>query len=254
MAPRSRSTTIATDGDLTVERDPQRPSGRLLRQDDMDACYVDLADDRHLEFDYLRWARLILRECHARRVLHLGGAACTLARALLAEDRESRQEVVELDGRVLEIARAHLGLRRQPGLKLRVGDGRQAVSTKADRSFDAIVIDAFLGARVPRHLVTTEALDDCARVAPLTIINVVDAGGWRDARAIVGGLSEAYAEVAGLSSGVHARGNVILLGTRSRLDLGRLESAAAADRSPARLAHQLDLGGGAAWHDAIRAT
>lgn len=62
----------------------------------MDASYVDLADARHLEFDYLRWARLVLDAFEPRRVLHVGGAACTLARALLAADKASRQEVVEL--------------------------------------------------------------------------------------------------------------------------------------------------------------
>src|ERR1700679_487552 len=108
--PRARSLVVATDGELIVERDPQRPSGRLLRQDDMDASYVDLADARHLEFDYLRWIRVVLRGFEARRVLHLGGAACTLARALLAEDKRSRHEVVEVDQRVFDIARTHLGL------------------------------------------------------------------------------------------------------------------------------------------------
>lgn len=46
---------LAHEGDLVVERDPGRPSGRRLRQRDMDASYVDLADPSHLEFDYLRW-------------------------------------------------------------------------------------------------------------------------------------------------------------------------------------------------------
>ncbi len=246
---RSRSFVVATDDDLIVLRDPERPSGRLLRQGDMDASYVDLADAGHLEFDYLRWTRLTLRAMRARRVLHVGGAACTLARALLAEDRESRQQVVEADVSVLEIARAHLGLRRQPGLKVRVGDGRQVVSTQADSSFDAIVIDAFVGARVPRHLVTAEALADCARVAPLTLINVVDAAAWSAVRSIAAGLAGSYVELAALSSGSRARGNVVLFATNSSAPYGHLERAAAADRSPARLLRRIDLGGGAAWHD-----
>ena len=122
--PRTRSLIVATDGELIVERDPERPSGRLLRQDGMDASYVDLADPRHIEFDYLRWCRLIVRAFAARHVLHVGGAACTLARALLAEDATSRHEVFEEDARVLEVAHRHLGLRRQPGLKVKVADGR----------------------------------------------------------------------------------------------------------------------------------
>ena len=155
----------------------------------MDASYVDLADARHLEFDYLRWIRIVLRAFDAQRVLHVGGAACTLARALVAEHAASRHEVVEVDPRVFEIARAHLGLRRQPGLKLRVGDGRAAVAARDDESADAIVVDAFVGARVPRHLATSEACAEFGRVAPLTVINVVDAAGRPDARAITSALA-----------------------------------------------------------------
>lgn len=247
--PRTRSLVIASEGELSVERDPQRPTGRLLRQKDMDASYVDLADPRHLEFDYLRWARLVLRALRGQRVLHVGGAACTLARALLAEAPRSRQEVFEIDERVLEIARTHLGLRRQPGLKVRVADGRFALETRDDNSADAIVIDAFIGARVPRHLVTAEALENCARIAPATVVNVVDTAGWRDARAIAAGLADAYPDVGALGSGSRRGGNLVLFGVIEAPPLQRLEGAAAADPSPARLMTAADLSGSAPWRD-----
>lgn len=248
--PRARSLIVASDEELIVERDPQRPSGRLLRQDGMDASYVDLANPRHLEFDYVRWVRLLLRAFTARHVLHIGGAACTLARALLAEDPSSRQEVIELDERVLAVARAHLGLRRQPGLRVRVGDGRSAIETRAEDSADAIVVDAFIGARVPRHLVTSEALASCARVARLTVVNIVDAAGWRDARAIAAALGGAYPHVAALGPGSSRRGgNIVLFGATEMLRREYLESAAAADPSPARLLTAAELGGAAPWRD-----
>jgi hypothetical protein len=246
---RARDHVVAVDGDLVVQRDPQRPSGRLLRQGDMDASYVDLADARHLEFDYLRWARLILRSFGARRVLHVGGAACALPRALLAEDSESRHEVIELDERMVQFAREHLGLRRQPGLRLRVSDGRAALARRADGSAEAIVIDAFIGARVPRHLVTREALADCARVAPLTLVNVVDTSGWRDARAVAAGLVDAYPHVAALGPGTRRGGNVVLFGVATQPRYRQLEGLAAADASPARLIPATDLAGAAAWRD-----
>jgi hypothetical protein len=244
-----RNLIVARDGDLSVERDPERPSGRLLRQDNMDGSYVDLADPRHLEFDYLRWAGLVLRAFAPRHVVHVGGGAATLARALLADDHRSRQEVNEIDERVLGIARAHLGLRRQPGLRLRVGDGRELLARSRRNSADAIVIDAFRGARVPRHLVTREAFAVCARVAPLTLVNVVDTAGWPLARAIAAGLGEAYPSVAGLASGSRRGGNVILFGSMSPPDLRRLEGAAASDRHPARLLRAADLAGTPAWRD-----
>lgn len=246
---RTRDHVIAVDGDLIVQRDPQRPSGRLLRQGDMDASYVDLADPRHLEFDYLRWARLILRSFGARRVLHVGGAACALPRALLAADSASRHEVFELDERVVQFAREHLGLQRQPGLRLRLGDGRAALSRRADGSADAIVIDAFIGARVPRHLVTREALADCARVAPLTLVNVVDTAGWPDARAVAAALADAYSNVAALGPGARRGGNFVLFGAATEPRYRQLEGLAAADASAARLIPVTDLAGAAAWRD-----
>src|SRR6201995_47285 len=154
---RSRPAVIARVGALVAERDPERPSGRLLRDGHMDASYVDLADPRRLEFDYLRWMRIVLRAAGARRVLHIGGGACALARALAAEDPGGRQEVCEADAEVLELARGQMGLRRMPGLRVHQAEGRAFVTGRPDARWDAVVIDAFAGAAVPRRLITAEA-------------------------------------------------------------------------------------------------
>lgn len=231
---RQEDPVVARVGDLVVERDPLRPTGRLLRQDDMEASYVDLADARHLGFDYLRWARIVLEVVGARRVLHVGGAGCALARALAAADRNSRQEVVEIDPVVLEVARQHLGLRREPGLRVREGDGGARIAALDDASLDAIVIDAFVGARVPAHLVSAEALADCARVAPLTLVNVVDTRSLTEARAIAAGLRTAYAHVEGVTALGSRTGNVLLTGAASKPPWARIAPLLAADRSPAR--------------------
>ncbi len=149
----------------------------------MDASYIDLADLTHLEFDYMRWLRIVLRVANARRVLHIGGGACALARALAAEDPDGLQEVCEFDADVIAISREHLGLRRAPGLRVRHAEGRGHIAEQRDDSWDAIVIDAFIGARVPPRLMTAEALTDAARVAPLTLVNVVDSRSALDVNA-----------------------------------------------------------------------
>ena len=229
---RGAPTTVARRGDLIAERDPRRPSGRLLRQRDMDASYVDLADPLHLEFDYLRWIRIVLRAAGARRVLHVGGGACALPRALAAEDPGGRQEVCEVDADVLALAREHLGLRRAPGLHVRHAEGRAFVAAQPSAGWDAIVIDAFVGAAVPRRLITAQALTDVARVAPLALVNVVDNRAARDVRAVAAGLAEAYPRVWLLGGRV---GNTVVAGNVAPLDLRRIASMAAADPSPARL-------------------
>jgi spermidine synthase len=225
-------TVIARRGELIVERDPARPSGRLLRDSGMDASYVDLADPSHLEFDYLRWTRIVLRAARARRVLHVGGGACTLARALAAADPAGRQEVCEIDPEVLAIAREHLGLRRAPGLRVRQADGRAFIAARRDGGWDAVVIDAYVGAKVPRRLVTAEALADVRRVAGLAVVNVVDNRAGQVVRRVASGLAEAYPRVWSLGG---RSGNTIVAGSVDVLDLRRIAAAAAADPSPARL-------------------
>jgi hypothetical protein len=229
---RGAPTTVARRGELVAERDPRRPSGRLLRQRDMDASYVDLADPLHLEFDYLRWIRIVLRAAHARRVLHVGGGACALARALAAEDPDGRQEVCEIDADVLALAREHLGLRRAAGLHVRHAEGRAYVAAQPAASWDAIVIDAFVGAAVPRRLITAEALSDVARVAPLALVNVVDNRAAREVGAVAAGLAQAYPRAWALGGRV---GNTVVAGGAVTLDLRPIAARAAADPSPARL-------------------
>jgi hypothetical protein len=235
---RTVPTAIVARGDLVVERDPRRPSGRLLRQADMDASYVDLADPSHLEFDYLRWMRIVLRVARARRVLHVGGGACALPRALAAEDPGGRQEVCEADAEVLAVAREHLGLRRAPGLHVRRTEGRGFVARQPAAAWDAIVIDAFVGASVPRSLITVEALAEVARVAPLVLVNVVDDRAQRDVRAVAAALALAYPQAWALGG---RAGNTVLAGSRRGLDLERIAAGAAGDPSPARLRAPAEL-------------
>ncbi len=198
----------------------------------MDASYVDLADPSHLEFDYMRWLRIVLHASRARRVLHVGGGACALARALAAADPGGRQQVCEVDGGVLEFAREHLGLRRVPGLRVRHAEGRAFVAGQREGSWDAVVIDAFVGAIVPRRLITVQALRDVARVAPLALINVVDDRQARDLRAVAAALSSAYPLVWALGS---RAANTIVAGCVAEPQLDLIAARAAADRCPARL-------------------
>jgi spermidine synthase len=215
-----------------VERDRLRPSGRLLIQAGMEASYVDLANPSHLEFDYMRWMRIVLRAARARRAIHVGGGACALARALATEDPSGRQEVCELDPEVLALAREHLGLRRTPGLRVRVAEGRAFVARQAAATWDAVAIDAFVSATVPRRLITVEALSDVARVAPLALVNVLDDRAAREVYRVAAGLSAAYPSVWALGA---RTGNTIVVGSAGRLDLDRIAAQAAADPSPARL-------------------
>ena len=127
-----------------------------------------------------------------------------------------------------------------------------------------MLIDAFVGARVPRHLVTLEALADLARVvAPggWVAINVVDARPLDEAAAVLAGLQAAFAHVTALApSATLARrrgGNIVLAGSHVPLPFARLRPPAAADRSPAALLEPGDVdafvGGAMPWRDGAAA-
>ncbi len=238
MARSATPRIVAREGDLVVERDPRRLTGRLLRQAEMEASYVDLADASHLEFDYMRWMRIVLRAARARRVLHIGGGACALARALAAEDPSGRQLVCELDARVLALAREHLGLRRAPGLRVRHAEGREFVERQPKGSWDAVVIDAFAGALIPRPLITAEALTAIARAAPLALVNIVDDRAGRELAVVAAALSGAYPQTAALAG---RAGNSVLIGGVRLPDLNRIAARVAADRSPATIVTPAEL-------------
>lgn len=198
----------------------------------MEASYIDLADPTHLEFDYLRWIRIVLNVTGARRVLHIGGGACALPQALAAQDPNGRQEVCETDADVLELARDHMGLRRVPGLRVRHAEGRAFVAERPAARWDAVVIDAFIGAAVPRRLITVEAFAAIAQAAPLTLVNVVDNRSAHDVRLVAAGIASAYPSVWTLGP---RAGNSIVAGSAARPPLELIAARAAADPSPARL-------------------
>ena len=199
----------------------------------MEASYVDLADLTHLEFDYLRWMRIVLEAARARRNLHIGGGACALPRALAARDPQGRQDVCEVSGEVLAMARTHLGLRRTAGLRVREAEGRAFLARRGSASYDAVVIDAFEGASVPAALVLPESLAHAARVAPLALINVVDARSDREVSSIAGALGSAFSQV----SRIRGRGgnSVLVGGELTQPVLARIAGRLAGDPSPAQI-------------------
>jgi spermidine synthase len=142
-----------------------------------------------------------------------------------------------------------------------VGDGRAVLASRAAGSADAVLVDAFVGARVPRHLVTAEALADCARVvapAGLVAVNIVGVPPHDEAAAVAAGLAAALPHVFALGAAGAVRrrrpGNVLLVGAHRCPPLDRLRARAAADPAPAVLLEPGDaarvLGGAVPFRDA----
>ena len=182
------------------------------------------------------------------RVVHVGGAAMTLARYVAHTRPSSAQIVIEPDSALTDRVREMVPLPRRSGIKVRATDGRSAIAAMRDDYADVVIVDAFIGPKVPDELVTTEFLADVARVltADGTImVNITDRAPFDFARRVAAGVAEVFAhtcwsaEPATLKG--RRRGNIVLLGCGVPLPHEELAAAARRGVFPYRLVH------GKAW-------
>jgi hypothetical protein len=222
------------------------PRAFTLRVGRTDQSYVDLDDPLRLEFDYVQ--RLVdVLDCVAElgqrlRVVHVGGAAMTLPRYVAATRPTSAQIVLEPDIELTAFVRRHLPLPTRSGIRVRGIDGRRGVAALRDGYADLIIIDAFVGARVPAELTTAEFLADTRRALDdhgVLIINVTDRGPLDYARRVLAGVREAYPHVlfCAESSTLKGRrfGNVIIAGGTTQLPYAAIAQRVGCPPFPYRL-------------------
>ena len=134
------------------------PRAFTLRVGRTDQSYVDLDDPLRLEFDYVQRLADVLDSVaepgQRLRVVHVGGAAMTLPRYVAATRPSSAQIVLEPDVELTAFVRRHLPLPARSGIKVRGTDGRRGIAELRDGYADLVIIDAFVGARVPAELTT----------------------------------------------------------------------------------------------------
>lgn len=105
--------------------------------------------------DYIYFIRPLLSSFdQGADVLLIGLGGGTLCNEI--QKKGLNVEVVELDGRLPEIAMKYFGMSRKT--KVTTDDGRHFLQT-ADKKYDLIIFDAFLGENPPWHLLTLESFD-----------------------------------------------------------------------------------------------
>jgi len=178
------------------------PRAFTLRVGRTDQSYVDLDDPLRLEFDYVqRLADLVdsVNEPGQRlRVVHVGGAAMTLPRYIAATRPTSAQIVLEPDAELTAFVRRHLPLPVRSGIKVRGTDGRRGIAELGDGYADLVIIDAFVGARVPAELTTNEFLLDARRALSdhgAIMINITDRSPLDYARRVMAGVAILFPHV-----------------------------------------------------------
>jgi spermidine synthase len=171
-------------------RDVTRSGGRerILIQDGLIHNRYDPEAPDELLYEYERIFDALTRERVAELegsaaqldTLTLGGGGCVYPMILQRRYPASRNEVVEIDPEVLEVAQRYFGLDPASGLKLVAADARnyvhslaaesargaEATSSKASSagSYDLVYIDAFNSFSVPYHLTTREFTTMIARL------------------------------------------------------------------------------------------
>jgi len=215
-----------------VVADAERASGRTLVLEDLRHSYVDLADPRHLEFDYVRWIGDAIDAMAPSRepldAVFVGGGGFTLPRYLAATRPGSRSRVLEVDEPLVDLVRERLGLRTGPALQVRIGDARITLGREPAGSAGLVVGDAFGARSVPWHLATVEFAREIRRVlrpGGVYALNVIDQGPLALLRAQAATLATVFADVALVDQPGPDGGNLVLLASDAPLAPGVASTA-----------------------------
>ena len=222
------------------------PRAFTLRIGRTDQSYVDLDDPRRLEFDYVQRLADVLdsvtEPAERLRVVHVGGAAMTLPRYIAATQPSSAQIVLEPDVELTAFVRRHLPLPVRSGIKVRGTDGRRGIAELRDGYADLVIIDAFVGARVPAELTTKEFLVDARRILSdhgVIILNLTDRGPLGYTRRVLAGVGQVFPHVllCAESSTLKGRrfGNVIIAGGATALPCAAIAERAGQSPFPYRV-------------------
>ncbi|HZC27585.1 MAG TPA: fused MFS/spermidine synthase, partial [Actinopolymorphaceae bacterium] len=236
-------------GTAEINQDRDDPGGWFVVVNGAPSSYVHVDDPTLLAFEYVRWTGDVLdlltpgaEPPPPLRVVHLGGGGCTLARYVAATRPGSRQIVIEVDAALVELVRRAFALGRQDGVRIRVADAREGLTTLPDASQDVVIRDAFTNADVPAHLTTREFGMEVARVLGSTgvyVANIADRAEHQLARTEAATLRDIFRSVALVAEPAQLRGrrygNILLLASQAELPLDALTRRLASGAVRARL-------------------
>jgi len=155
-------------GTAELVQDRDNANGYLLMVNGVESSHIDLSDPGWLEFEYMRWIAAAIQHStpgsDPLRVVHLGAAACSLARYLLHVRPSSRHLAVDSDGTLARLVREWFDLPKAPALRIRVGDARAVTASLPDAGYTVVVRDVFLGAVTPPSMTSVEFTADVRRV------------------------------------------------------------------------------------------
>nr|WP_156608897.1 fused MFS/spermidine synthase [Auraticoccus cholistanensis] len=222
------------------------PGAFVVVTGETEQSWVDPDDPTRLEFDYVQRIADAL-DAHAPagqrlRVVHVGGAGMTLPRYVAHTRPSSPQIVLEPDSELTRRVREQLPLGRRSGIKVRDTDGLSGIAAMPADYADVVVLDAFVGGRVPSELTTSEFFADVARVLTADgtlMVNITDQAPFDYGRRVLAGMAEHFPQLLVSSEPATLKGrrlgNVVLLGSARPLPVAELTRRAAGSAFPYRL-------------------
>nr|WP_246311854.1 MULTISPECIES: fused MFS/spermidine synthase [Leifsonia] len=232
----------------SVEPDRFVPGAYQLVVDGTPQSHVNLDDPSQLFFEYVQRMGnvidLIGEPGEPITAVHLGAGALTLPRYVAYTRPGSRQQVVELESKLVELVREELPLPRYAQIRIRHGDAREVVGklpAGLRGEVDLLVIDIFSGARTPAHVTSIEFYRSAvALLKPggIVLVNVADGPPLAFARSQVATLGAAVEHVAALAETQVLKGrrfgNVVLVGSNTALPMEWLPRLLASGPHPAK--------------------
>lgn len=208
-------------GTAVISEDRFRPGSYLLEVNGVPSSHIVPDAPRELEFEYMRWIAAAIEEfALGRRITHLGGAGCSLARYFADVWPDSRNTVVELDAKLGELVREKFDIPRAPLVKIRAGEARAVTEGFLPGSRDVIIRDVFAGSTTPRPFTTVEFFQAAKSALDSTGLYVANCGDHADmavAKAEIAGMREVWEHVAAIADPAMLKGrrygNIILLGS-----------------------------------------
>ena len=242
-------------GDWELLRDLDRRNAYQLLIGGTPHSHVDLDDPTYLEYEYIRQIAHLV-DLAAEESARWGGrnrgvGGLTLPRYIAVTRPGSGQQVVELEGKLLDFVRKELPLPRNARVRLRTGDARDVLARVPEGAFDLAVGDVFASARIPRHLTSGEYYGLAKRALLPTgvyAVNLADGdanSGLIFTRRQVANAKAHFAHVLLLADPGILRGrkfgNLILMASDAELPVAGLVRRAASDPFPSRVVRGRDL-------------
>ena len=223
---------IALSSGLVAEMEEDRwvPGALQLVVDGTPQSHVNLRDPSDLFFEYVRRIGHVIDLIKAPgapiSALHLGGGAFTLPRYVEATRPGSRQQVIELEGALVDLVREAAPLPQRASIRVRRGDARAVLERLPDGmrgAMDLVVIDIFAGAQTPAHVSSLEfyrLIQPFLAPGGVVVINAADGSGQPFVRGQVATLSELFESVAVVAEPQVLKGrrfgNVVLVASGER--------------------------------------